>query len=73
MLCEYWEHTKLHISPKATGDPPEEGMATHWYSCLENPHGQRSLADYSPQGHKKSDMTEQLSAAHRMYSPMSEF
>ena len=30
-------------------------------SCLENPHGQRSLAVYSPQGHKESDMTEQLS------------
>ena len=34
------------------------------YSCLENPHGQRSLAGYSPQGHKESDMTEQLSTAH---------
>ena len=22
------------------------------YSCLENPHGQRSLVGYSPQGHK---------------------
>ena len=30
------------------------------YSCLENPHGQRSLADYSPWGRKESDMTEQL-------------
>ena len=30
-------------------DPLEEGMATHSSnSCLENPHGQRSLADYSP-------------------------
>ena len=28
------------------------------YSCLENPHGQRSLAAYSPLGHKESDMTE---------------
>ena len=28
------------------------------YSCLENPHGQRSLASYSPRGHKESDMTE---------------
>ena len=27
------------------------------YSCLENPHGQRSLAGYSPWGHKVSDMT----------------
>ena len=26
-------------------------------------HGQRSLADYSPWGHKESDMTEQLSTA----------
>ena len=28
------------------------------YSCLENPHGQRSLAGYIPWGHKESDMTE---------------
>ena len=28
------------------------------YSCLENPHGQRSLAGYSPQGYKELDMTE---------------
>jgi len=28
------------------------------YSCLENPHGQRSLAGYSPWGYKESDMTE---------------
>ena len=28
------------------------------YSCLENPHGQRSLADYSPWGCKELDMTE---------------
>ena len=27
-------------------------------SCLENPHGQRSLAGYSPQGHKGLDTTE---------------
>ena len=27
-------------------------------SCLENPHGQRSLVGYSPQGRKESDMTE---------------
>ena len=27
-------------------------------SCLENPHGQRSLAGYSPQGYKESDTTE---------------
>ena len=31
------------------------------YSCLENPHGQRSWVGYSPWGHKESDMTEWLS------------
>ena len=31
------------------------------YSCLENPHGQRSLAGYSPWSHKESDTTERLS------------
>ena len=30
------------------------------YLCLENPHGQRSLADYSPWG-QELDMTDQLS------------
>ena len=30
------------------------------YSCLENPHGQRSLADYSPLGHKELNTVEQL-------------
>ena len=33
------------------------------YSCLENPHRQRSLAGYSPWGCKQSDMTEQLSTS----------
>ena len=28
------------------------------FSCLENPHGQRSLEVYSPWGHKESDRTE---------------
>ena len=28
------------------------------YSCLENLHEQKSLADYSPQGRKESDTTE---------------
>ena len=31
------------------------------YSCLENLHGQRSLAGYSPWGFKELNMTEQLS------------
>ena len=32
-------------------------------SCLENPHGQRSLAGYSLWAHKESDMTERLNTA----------
>ena len=28
------------------------------HSCLENPHEQRNLKDYSPWGHKESDTTE---------------
>jgi len=43
-------------------DPLEEGMATQ-YSCLDNPHRQRSLAGYSPWGHKELDMTEKLRRA----------
>ena len=31
------------------------------YSCLENPHGQRSLLGYSPWGHQESNVTERLS------------
>ena len=33
------------------------------YCCLENSHGQRSLAGYSPWGHKESDVTEKLRTA----------
>ena len=33
------------------------------YSCLKNPHGQRSLAGYSPWGCTELDMTERLSTA----------
>ena len=28
------------------------------HSCLENPHGQRSLEDYSPYDHKEPDTTD---------------
>ena len=31
------------------------------YSCLENPHGQRSLVGCSPWGHEESDTTGWLS------------
>ena len=33
------------------------------YSCLENPHGQRSLVGHSPWDRRESDTTEHLSTA----------
>ena len=51
-------------------DPLEERHGNPLqYSCLEIPHGQRSLAGYSKCGHKESDLTERLSRAqqHRKY------
>ena len=48
---------KLGRSPSGGYGHPLE------YSCLENPHGQRSLAGCSPWGCKESDRTEQLRTA----------
>ena len=42
-------------------DPLEKEMATHSSILAWGIHGQRSLVGYSTGGHKKSDMTEQLS------------
>ena len=43
------------------GRVPGEGHGNPaQYSCLENPHGQRSLAGCSPWGHKESDTSEPL-------------
>ena len=39
------------------------------YSCLENPHAQRSLAGYSPWSCEESDMTERLST-HPLLTPL---
>ena len=36
------------------------------YSCLDNPHGQRSLVGYSPRGHQESDSIERLSTASKV-------
>ena len=37
------------------GRPPGRGTGNSLqYSCLENPHGQRSLAGYGQWGHKNS-------------------
>jgi len=34
------------------------------YSCLENPHEQKSLVGCSPLGHEDSDMTETIASTH---------
>jgi len=39
------------------------------YCCLENPHGQRSLAGYNPWGLKELDTTEQLNTSLLFFSP----
>ena len=44
-----------------SGRSPGEGKGNLLqYSCLENSHGWRSLAGYSPWGYKESDTTERL-------------
>ena len=44
------------------GRSPGEGNGNPLqYSCLENPYGQRSLADYSSWGRKELNRTETLS------------
>ena len=43
------------------GQCPWEGNGNPLqYSCLENPHGQKSLVGSSPWGRKEPDSTEQL-------------
>ena len=40
----------------------------HQYSCLDNPHRQRTLAGYSPWGHKESDTTKHKLIIYFIYS-----
>ena len=52
------------------GRSPEGGHGNPLqYSYLENSHGPRSLAGYSPWGHKELDATEQLNTAYFVNSP----
>ena len=47
------------------GRSPEGGHGTPLqFTCLEDPHGQKTLVGYSPWDRKESDTTKQLSAAH---------
>ena len=52
-------HTCIHTHTHTHTHSGEGNGSPLQYSCLENPHGQRSLAGHSPWGCKESDMTEQ--------------
>ena len=51
----------LGLIPGSEDSPGEWHGHSLQYSYLENPHGQRSLAGYTPCGQKESDTTKQLS------------
>ena len=57
-----WNTRDLGLIPGLGRHPPPEGGHGNplQYSCLENPHGQRSLVGYCPGSHKELDMTEWL-------------
>ena len=49
---------EMQVRSLGREDPLEEGIATHSSILGGKSHGQRSLAGYSPWGHKGSDATE---------------
>ena len=59
--CNAGEMGDLASVPGLGRSPGEGNGYPLQYSCLENPHGHRSLAGYSPRGRKESDTTERLS------------
>ena len=67
-----------HSYPGSGRSPGKGHGNSLQYSCLENPHGQRSLAGYSPWNHKQSDTTETTEHTHTIKvlegrSPTSDF
>ena len=48
----------LNLTPGLGRSPGGGNGNPFQYSCLEHPHGQRSLVGYSPWGHKELDTTE---------------
>ena len=59
---------KTWVRSPSWEDPLEEGMQPTPVFLPENAYGQRSLAGYSPWGHKESDTTKQLSTAQSSYT-----
>ena len=62
------ETQESRVCSPGQGDPLEEGMAAHSRILSGESHGQRSLAGYSLQGHKESDMTEATEHTTHIYS-----
>ena len=58
----------LGLIPGSGRSPGGEHGIPLQHSCLENPHGQRSPAGYSPWGHKEQDTTEPLSSTQHIPS-----
>ena len=52
------ETLEMRVWSLGQEDPLEKGTATHSSFLPGESHGRRSLADYTPQGRKESDMTE---------------
>ena len=55
---------ETHVLSLGRKDPLEEETATHSSILAGESHGQRSLAGYSPWGHKESDTTEGPTSTH---------
>ena len=56
-ICQCRRH-EMWVQSLGWEDPLEEGMAIHSSNLPGESHGQRSLMDYRPQGHKELDIAE---------------
>ena len=61
--CKAGDTGDMGLIPRLERSPGEGHGNPLQYTCLENPHGQRSLEGCSPWGRKDWDTTERLSTA----------
>ena len=61
--CQCWRHKRCWFNPWVRKIPWRREWQPTAVFLPGKSHGQRSLAGYSPWGHKESDTTEQLSTA----------
>ena len=57
-LSAMQETQEMWLQSLGQEDPLEEGMTTRSSVLAWKTHGQRSLVDYSPWGHKEQDTTQ---------------